>query len=759
MRVRRFIVMGILSLLPGVITGSAAAYWVPVTVDAESPTPVVAGTAQRLEVSWSLPGFEMVTVDVSAITATGVTLPGAPLLREPGRPEVPVVPVTLALPDRGAVQVEILEHRVREIPVAPVLPSRGHLPRTIDPATVIRHFGPFYDGDGVWPVEPVTLGRPFVTAQTRGTTLRLQPFRYDAGRKVLLVTEYIRVALVTGSDPGVNELLVRGAVSPDLAGLRGRLFANPVPVVPAKAAPGTAAPRMLVVVPDDLRAALEPLVLWKTRCGIDVETASPADLGGSASAIAAAVASRYGDPAGLAWVLLVGDMAQVPTLAGGYEGADSDQSYTMVAGDDLWPDLLLGRLPARTAAEVQTQVARLLAYERDAAAGSWYDRAGGVASAEGNPADHERADDLRDDLMAAGFTSVDRVYEDLGAVTADVRTALQQGRSLINYMGHGSGTAWQSVPFDVADVRALDNTTAWPWIVDASCWNGEFARDECLAEAWLRAGTATAPAGAVGVLAATSLLPWTPPIHLQGGVVDALTVGGTRSLGALAYAGLARVLDLYDPLPVAAQVVEQYALFGDPSLLVRTRTPGDFGVTIDRAVGAREGSWHLKVDGPPGSVVALTDGGRLIGRGTVGVDGLAEVAILDAPLGLAALDLTVTGPDMRPHQEVVAVVQGVSAVVVAPVGVRLLGNHPNPFNPVTVIACELDAPGPVHLVVHDVSGRRVRVLARGAVLAAGRQEFIWDGRDETGRRLASGVYLYRLTTARGSVGGRMTLVK
>ena len=69
--------------------------------------------------------------------------------------------------------------------------------------------------------------------------------------------------------------------------------------------------------------------------------------------------------------------------------------------------------------------------------------------------------------------------------------------------------------------------------------------------------------------------------------------------------------------------------------------------------------------------------------------------------------------------------------------------HPNPFNPSTTLRFDLGAAGPARLSLHDAQGRRVRVLAEG-VFAAGEQVLTWDGRDDAGRALPSGVYFSRL---------------
>jgi carboxypeptidase T len=67
-------------------------------------------------------------------------------------------------------------------------------------------------------------------------------------------------------------------------------------------------------------------------------------------------------------------------------------------------------------------------------------------------------------------------------------------------------------------------------------------------------------------------------------------------------------------------------------------------------------------------------------------------------------------------------------------------NYPNPFAERTQIPFDIEPAGPASLVVYDVLGQRVRVLAEGP-FAAGRHSATWDGRDEAGRRVASGVYL------------------
>ena len=100
--------------------------------------------------------------------------------------------------------------------------------------------------------------------------------------------------------------------------------------------------------------------------------------------------------------------------------------------------------------------------------------------------------------------------------------------------------------------------------------------------------------------------------------------------------------------------------------------------------------------------------------------------------------------------------QGISNVRLP--GVTLSPNVPNPFNPSTAITFRLPAPGPVSLEVFDMRGRRVKVLFRGGA-EQGNHTVYWDGTGVDGRRLASGVYFYRLQAGQESITRKMILVK
>jgi len=89
---------------------------------------------------------------------------------------------------------------------------------------------------------------------------------------------------------------------------------------------------------------------------------------------------------------------------------------------------------------------------------------------------------------------------------------------------------------------------------------------------------------------------------------------------------------------------------------------------------------------------------------------------------------------------------------------RLHPSYPNPFNPRTTIKFDLHKAGHLDLSVFDVSGRLVQRLVN-RTMAAGQYDAVWEGRDDSGRLTAAGVYFFRLKTSDTIDTKRMTLIK
>ena len=157
----------------------------------------------------------------------------------------------------------------------------------------------------------------------------------------------------------------------------------------------------------------------------------------------------------------------------------------------------------------------------------------------------------------------------------------------------------------------------------------------------------------------------------------------------------------------------------------------------------------------PGSVFAELDGQRYVPE-DVGDGFVVRIAVTD-PAAAGEREVTFVARDRAGNEAR----REVRLVVAAVPTVSSLGeNFPNPFNPGTEIPFELAARGDavVELRVYNAAGQMVRELLDRA-MSPGRHVVSWDGRDESGRLVGSGVYYYRLRQADWVQSRPMTLLK
>lgn len=99
-----------------------------------------------------------------------------------------------------------------------------------------------------------------------------------------------------------------------------------------------------------------------------------------------------------------------------------------------------------------------------------------------------------------------------------------------------------------------------------------------------------------------------------------------------------------------------------------------------------------------------------------------------------------------------------AVIEIPPGSVTLYHNYPNPFNPSTSISFYLPFPSAVSLAVFDAGGRRVRILENG-VLTGGRYSVQWDGSNDSGSPVSSGVYYCRLKAGKKQLTSKMVLLR
>ncbi|MCP4546970.1 MAG: T9SS type A sorting domain-containing protein [bacterium] len=590
-------------------------------------------------VQMELNRFAIDEVMIEGASWSTIGVEGKPLWKERGLPALPTLRQSILIPDNAQMSVRILDSDYRDFPNMDIAPSKGGISRSIDPATVSYEFAEFYNGDSWFPRRVCDLGEPYIMRDNRGLVLEFNPFRYNPATRTLRVYTSIEVE-VTAVGPGkVNVLTTRPAHRVDeFEKMYDTHFINNVSTRDRY----TTIPEvgnMLVITYDAFRSAVEPFVAWKNQMGVPTTLVNVTDIGSSGTQIKSYIQNMY-DTDGVTFVLLVGDAAQVPYYN---NGGASDPSYGLLAGTDNYPEAFIGRMSAENLTQVETQVERSIAYERDATAAAWYAKGMGIASDDGNGGDDdeldwEHLDNIRTDLLNFTYTDVAQVYEPSGTLLQAV-SAVEEGLSIINYCGHGSISKWVTTNFTIDDVNSLTNDNMLPFVVSVACNNGEFQSGTCFGESWLRATNNGAPTGAVGFYGSTISQDWDPPMSAQDEINYLLVNNAKRTYGALCYNGSCKMMDDYTSQgPVEFKM---WTIFGDPSLRVRTASPMTMTVGHIPEINPFFETYLVETD--PGALAAISYDGDLMGSAFADAGGTATIAITgDMPMPGAIVKLTVS---------------------------------------------------------------------------------------------------------------------
>jgi hypothetical protein len=641
--------LGLVGLLLLAGATSSWAAWVSLggAEGAEVGVTVLESSMDRTVLEFTIPGFYAEPVVIDGTIYQRLTLPGEASLLEPGLPELPKICRSLIVDDRSDMEVDLLEFETQDLAGFAVAPSKGNLLRTVDPADVPYPFGTFYGSDDVYPEAPVRAGEPYILRDYRGMVVELVPFVTRGNSTALMAASRVVVEVRAAGPSTTNVILRDGPPQSVAAGFADIYTHHFVNWGMGRYVPTEEAGRMVVITHDAFHDALLPLVEWKNQMGQPTSLIDVSTIGNTATAIDAYITNVY-QTEGLTFVLLVGDAVQIatPHAAGGA----SDPSYALIAGSDNYPEILVGRFSAETLAQAETQVARTIAYEKTPAAGAaWYAKGTGIASNQGpgddGEMDYQHVGNIRTKLLAYTYTDVDGIY-DPNATIAMVTAALNEGRSIIDYCGHGSTNAWTTTGFSNSNVNALQNAGMLPFIFSVACVNGQFEGTTCFAEAWLRATQAGEPTGAVGAYMSSINQSWNPPMAAQDEAIDLLVGDQMRTFGALCYNGSCLMIDEYGA--GGAEMYLTWHVFGDPSLRVRTAPPVEMEVQHDGGLFPGQPDYAVNVPGVAGAQCTLYADGILYGSATTDGAGSAVIHMENPPVMPGALTLTVTAYNKVP---------------------------------------------------------------------------------------------------------------
>ncbi len=247
----------------------------------------------------------------------------------------------------------------------------------------------------------------------------------------------------------------------------------------------------------------------------------------------------------------------------------SDNAYVTLVGDDLMPDMALGRLPANTPEQAADMVAKILGYETAPPPGDWQERLLFVTDEPDSAGDfYAFSDEIADNHVPADY-QVEKIYHmlthpDRTAARQAIIDEINRGVLLTQYIGHGRTLNWAVENLlRRADMDDLTNGGRLPVMLDMTCMTGRFAELErsAIAEDAVRAPNG----GAIAAYSPTGFGVATGHDPMNRAFLDALLGEGMRPLGAVV---LRSKLHLLEETRSHHDLVETFSLLGDPGLEV-----------------------------------------------------------------------------------------------------------------------------------------------------------------------------------------------
>ena len=634
-------------------------------------TQLISSSENSIKVNVQVPGFYTTNVTTPRGEAKVITMPKSVSTAKAGEPEMPMTGIPAIIGDQARMNIRVLDAQYMDFEGIEVAPSKGEFPRTIDPATVPYTYGECYSQDAFFPANNVGLYEPYIIRDFRGQNMVVYPYAYNPVTKTLRVYYNMTVEMYKVDNHGANAFETRRdytiKMDPEFKSMYQRHFINYQAAL-NRYTPLDEEGDLLIICYDNFISSMTDFVNWKKTRGINTTIVGTTTVGSTSSAIQSYIQNQYNANNNLAYVLLVGDVAQIPgytfTDGGSSWSGKGDNQYGQIVGSDIYNDVIIGRFSASSAAQVTTQVNRTITYEKElTTSATWCQNGLGISASAGsgghyNEDDYEHIENIRTDLLNYGYNTV---YQDYASVsgypsssTTTISNHINSGVGIINYCNHGEETGWQSHYYMNSNVNALTNNNKLPFIFSVACLVGkyDYSNGDCFAETWMHATNSNTPTGAIGGAFSYISQPWIPPMWAQDEFVDILVESYTnnikRSLGGAAINGMMSIFDHYSTTETSAVgCYKAWVVYGDPTLMMRTKTPQAMTVTHTGTLPLGTTTYNVTVSNGNNAVATITDANyNILGKATVS-NGTANI--------------TITG-NLTPNQELTLCVFGYNKV-------------------------------------------------------------------------------------------------
>ena len=263
----------------------------------------------------------------------------------------------------------------------------------------------------------------------------------------------------------------------------------------------------------------------------------------------------------------------VPTYHGynpPYGETAMDHRFVTVSGDDILPDMIIGRIPAETIEDANNAVDKIIAYETKPNLGIWQTKIMLVADDEksksGDEIFEDSSIDIENNYIPVGYEVVDvylRRIKEPYLAKKKIVNSINEGVVVLQYSGHGGAYHWAHEGiFDYQDVLNLKNS-AYPFIITTTCENGYFDNPQGGNKSLMELFLLGANQGAIGCLSATRLTYGQGNAVFSKIIYPKLFSETPPILGKIVNAAKIEFIKLDISAWVAS--AEQYTIFGDPA--------------------------------------------------------------------------------------------------------------------------------------------------------------------------------------------------
>ena len=535
----------------------------------------------KIEISINQPTFEFQSTSTEFGEFASIEIPGEGFTTKVGEAKLPLIRYTLEIPQQAEPEISIqsAEWELRSLQelnvplqIISVQPSfeKNSLER---PDFVIDE--QFYSDNSFTPKNIAKIADVQEIRGHRFILVEISPIQYKPASSEIKTMSQCKITIdLPGSDMHTTYEKMSRFSSPTFEDTFKKMFDNYG--FYEKYIANREEEGYLIIVHDDFYEEIEPFAELKTNFGFDITVIKTSDIPGGTSKedIKDYIEEAYNEwSIPPTYVLLVGDTPQIPTYTGQTSGPTAvDLYYATMDTEDYFPDIHIGRFPASSESHVNAMVEKTIYYENgNFDEMQWIKKAAFMAGQDNYQISEGTHNYVIDTFLdSEGYNCTKLYMVTYGATTQDVKNALNDGRSLAIYSGHGSTTSWgDGPPFSQSDVNSLTNFQMYPFVCSHACVTGSFAQSECFGETWLRAED---KAGLAFWGSSANTL-WDEDDVLEKSMFSAWWDDGLQTIGGMTDMALYYLYEHYGGSGYTKYYFECYNVLGDPSIKIRTDDP------------------------------------------------------------------------------------------------------------------------------------------------------------------------------------------